>query len=152
MLATGEKFQRSRATGGSPRPDAAHRSAPCWRQCANAAFSTAPRIANAGAASAAGGAAAAIAAASDALAISAALVSISSIRRCTIFGISCTRWLERISFPAQLSTHLSWTDGSNDKADDSNSLHLPLITSLVPHYLHLVLTPFSPVAHSLVSP
>ncbi|TNN88372.1 hypothetical protein EYF80_001154 [Liparis tanakae] len=34
----------------------------------------------------------------------------------------------------------------------SNSLHLPLITSLVPHYLHLVLTPFSPAAHSLISP
>ncbi|TNN78670.1 hypothetical protein EYF80_011074 [Liparis tanakae] len=32
----------------------------------------------------------------------------------------------------------------------SNSLHLPLITSLVPHYLHLVLTPFSPAAHPLV--
>ncbi|TNN46116.1 hypothetical protein EYF80_043693 [Liparis tanakae] len=31
----------------------------------------------------------------------------------------------------------------------SNSLHLPLITSLVPHYLHLVLTPFSPAAHPL---
>ncbi|TNN50263.1 hypothetical protein EYF80_039548 [Liparis tanakae] len=28
----------------------------------------------------------------------------------------------------------------------SNSLHLPLTTSLVPHYLHLVLTPFSPAA------
>ncbi|TNN33646.1 hypothetical protein EYF80_056194 [Liparis tanakae] len=34
----------------------------------------------------------------------------------------------------------------------SNSLHLPLITSLVPHSLHLVLTPFSPAAHPLVSP
>ncbi|TNN56928.1 hypothetical protein EYF80_032826 [Liparis tanakae] len=33
----------------------------------------------------------------------------------------------------------------------SNSLHLPLITSLVPHYLHLVLTPFSPAAHPLFS-
>ncbi|TNN54721.1 hypothetical protein EYF80_035064 [Liparis tanakae] len=32
----------------------------------------------------------------------------------------------------------------------SNSLHLPLITpSLVPHYLHLVHMPISPVAHSL---
>ncbi|TNN45683.1 G-protein coupled receptor 4 [Liparis tanakae] len=31
----------------------------------------------------------------------------------------------------------------------SSSLHLPLITSLVPHYLHLVLMPVSPVAHSL---
>ncbi|TNN38022.1 hypothetical protein EYF80_051808 [Liparis tanakae] len=32
----------------------------------------------------------------------------------------------------------------------SNSLHLPLITSLVPHYLHLVLTPLltcSPSPH-----
>ncbi|TNN78514.1 hypothetical protein EYF80_011297 [Liparis tanakae] len=32
----------------------------------------------------------------------------------------------------------------------SNSLHLPLITSLVPHSLHLVLTPFSPAAHPLI--
>ncbi|TNN51177.1 hypothetical protein EYF80_038595 [Liparis tanakae] len=31
----------------------------------------------------------------------------------------------------------------------SSSLHLPLITSLVPHYLHLVFMPVSPVAHSL---
>ncbi|TNN37711.1 hypothetical protein EYF80_052122 [Liparis tanakae] len=30
--------------------------------------------------------------------------------------------------------------------------HLPLVTSLVPHSLHLVLTPFSPAAHHLVSP
>ncbi|TNN52270.1 Protein bicaudal D 1 [Liparis tanakae] len=39
-----------------------------------------------------------------------------------------------------------------EQLQESNSLHLPLITSLVPHYLHLVLTPFSPAAHSLVSP
>ncbi|TNN53586.1 hypothetical protein EYF80_036160 [Liparis tanakae] len=34
----------------------------------------------------------------------------------------------------------------------SNSLHLTLITSLVPHSLHLVLTPSSPAAPPLVSP
>ncbi|TNN88391.1 hypothetical protein EYF80_001173 [Liparis tanakae] len=33
----------------------------------------------------------------------------------------------------------------------SNSLHLPLITSLVPHYLHLVLTPFLPASDHLSS-
>ncbi|TNN61464.1 hypothetical protein EYF80_028343 [Liparis tanakae] len=33
----------------------------------------------------------------------------------------------------------------------SNSLHQPLITSLVPHYLHLVLTPFSPASDHLAS-
>ncbi|TNN75865.1 hypothetical protein EYF80_013835 [Liparis tanakae] len=33
----------------------------------------------------------------------------------------------------------------------SNSLHLPLITSLVPHSLHLVLTPFSPAAPPLAN-
>lgn len=50
--------------------------------------------------------------ASAAFAASAALLSISSIRRWTMAGISFTyvpisRWLERISFPAQLSTQSS---------------------------------------------
>lgn len=50
--------------------------------------------------------------ASAAFATSAALLSISSIRRWTMAGISFTyvpmsRWLERISFPAQLSTQCS---------------------------------------------
>ncbi|TNN37425.1 MAM domain-containing glycosylphosphatidylinositol anchor protein 1 [Liparis tanakae] len=34
----------------------------------------------------------------------------------------------------------------------SSSLHLPLTTSLVPHSLHLVFTPFSPASDHLVSP
>ncbi|TNN67301.1 hypothetical protein EYF80_022408 [Liparis tanakae] len=34
----------------------------------------------------------------------------------------------------------------------SNSLHLPLITSLVPHYLHLVFMPVSPVAFPSLVP
>ncbi|TNN77977.1 Diphosphoinositol polyphosphate phosphohydrolase 1 [Liparis tanakae] len=41
-----------------------------------------------------------------------------------------------------------WCDRSCFPSRQSNSLHLPLITSLVPHYLHLVLTPVSP-AHPL---
>ncbi|TNN84493.1 hypothetical protein EYF80_005193 [Liparis tanakae] len=39
--------------------------------------------------------------------------------------------------------------GSCFPSRQSNSLHLPLTTSLVPHSLHLVLTPFSPASDHL---
>ncbi|TNN75792.1 hypothetical protein EYF80_013939 [Liparis tanakae] len=51
----------------------------------------------------------------------------------------------------QMEHHMSASVRSCFPSRQSNSLHLPLITSLVPHSLHLVLTPFSPAAHPLRS-